>query len=112
MWCSVGRASSGERFLVVGLVARHHDRIAEPFGCGTASGGGHTPTEPIVGQQPHRGLRHAVEVGRRMEKAAHAGVDELGKPAHPRRDDRDFARHRLERRQPEAFLGRREQQHL
>src|SRR6185436_17661484 len=86
LWCSVGRASSGERFLVVGLVARHHDRIAEPFGCGTPSGRGHAATQSIVSEQPHSGLRHAVEVGRRMEKAADAGVDELGKPAHPRRD--------------------------
>ena len=47
-----------------------------------------------------------------MQKAVAAVVDDLGQPAHIRGDDRHLARHRLERREAEAFLRRRQQKHV
>ena len=47
-----------------------------------------------------------------VEEAGHAVLDDLGQPADARRDHRHLARHRLERRQAEAFLRRRQQEHV
>ena len=48
----------------------------------------------------------------RVQEAVAAVVDDLGQPADIRGDDRHLARHRLERREAEAFLRRRQQKHV
>src|SRR6267142_1202949 len=57
-----------------------------------------------IGEQHHAALGHLVERVRRMQEAADAVLDHLGKPTDARRDDRHLARHRFERRKTEAFL--------
>jgi len=57
-----------------------------------------------IGEQLDGARRHLVDCLERMQEAAHAVLDDLGQPAHARRDHRDFARHRLERREAKALL--------
>ena len=47
-----------------------------------------------------------------MQEAAHAVLDDFRQPAHTRCHDRNLARHRLERCETEALLGRRQQEHV
>ena len=55
---------------------------------------------------------HAVEVVERVQEAGDAVLDHLRQPADARGDDRHLAGHRLERRQAEALLRRRQQEHV
>ena len=65
-----------------------------------------------IGQKRGAALRHQIHVSGRTRESSDAVLDDLGKAAHVRRDHRDFARHRLERREAEAFLCGRQQKQV
>ena len=111
-----GSASSlrpADDTLVEGFVLRHDSVAAVPLEDAAPGGSGHARVQGGVGQQ-----RHCHSPPCRRDRRARAGsrcspcVDHLGQAADARRDDRHFAGHRLERRQAEALLRRRQQEHV
>ena len=102
-----GRGCRGGEFaLVQARVVRHHAREAEAaLGNATRRPRMAARRRLIVEVAEHRvGERFAV--ARRNEHPGHPGLDQLGISAHPGRNDRKPARHRLENRIRHPFRQR------
>src|SRR5262249_21948601 len=110
---SRNRAASpqaAEAIAIEALVAAD-DRVApESLERAAAGGLAHRAKTIAVAQEIDRSGRHRVDVAASENESRHAVVDEFGNAADARRDDRDAARERLERRKPERFALARQQE--
>src|SRR5437867_3244888 len=101
-----------QNLLVVRLVHRHNPAVAESLTSGLKRRRRYALPQRLVGEQAQRRSGHAIQIVGSVEEAARTVLDDFRQPAYARRHDRNLARHRLERSETEALLGRRQQEHV
>src|SRR3989454_1409113 len=111
LWIRTSRSRSVTQHVLVHLLVARHDAVGRELERPAGGGVPHPGLQRAVAQHPEAVGDHRLDIPLGREEARLPVHDYLGEAAHGAGEDRDGARHRLERRETERLgFGRQQEQ--